>query len=179
MVRRSAACTRAFLRKARKARSMPKPVTSATAALMPKIIPMVPAGTCSATSMGSISSDVERNTATKVPSVTMRPAYSVDAIAEKPHCGTTPKMAPTAGPAAPARRIAAFTRLPAACSISSSTKYVTSKNGTRESVSLPASSTMSTRKSIKTRALSKHRSALRTTRKVGAIVAESPKTLCL
>ena len=55
-------------------------------------------GTCSASNSGSISSEVERNTATNVPKVTTRPAYSVAAIAEKPHCGTMPSNEPTTGP---------------------------------------------------------------------------------
>ena len=48
-------------------------------------------------SMGSISSEVERNTASSVPRDTTRPAYRLDAAAEKPHSGTTPSTAPKMG----------------------------------------------------------------------------------
>ena len=69
----------------------------------PMIVKMTSGGTCSAMKMGSISSDVERNTANSVPNVMTRPAHSVAAAAEKPHWGTTPTTAPMNGPAAPAR----------------------------------------------------------------------------
>ena len=81
---------------------MTMPIISFT----PMIFRMVIGATCSARKMGSISSEVDRNTANSVPSVMTRPAHSVAAAAEKPHCGTMPTSAPTTGPAAPARRTA-------------------------------------------------------------------------
>ncbi len=80
-----------------------KPMTMPMTILAPMILRMTSNGTCSARKMGSISSDVERNTANSVPSVMTRPAHSVAAAAENPHCGTAPTTAPTTGPAAPAR----------------------------------------------------------------------------
>ena len=56
------------------ARSASTPVMSATSTFNPSTRNSNPASTRSATNMGSISSDVERNTATSVPSVTTRPA---------------------------------------------------------------------------------------------------------
>ena len=83
---------------------------------------MVLPGTASARKMGSISSEVDRNTAKSVPSVMTRPAHSVAATAEKPHWGTTPRKAPTMGPAAPACRIAAWVFSPVLCSSHSMAK---------------------------------------------------------
>ena len=97
-------------------------VTAAIAAFTSRTNASEPASVRSARSIGSISSDVDRNTPTSVPSVITRPAYSVAAIAENPHCGTMPSSAPTTGPAAPARRTAALTRSPAACSSASSAR---------------------------------------------------------
>ena len=148
-VRRIAACARALRRRPRMAASTIKPVTSAISAFEAKSIAMVCTGTCSASNSGSISSEVERNTATNVPKVTTRPAYSVAAIAEKPHCGTMPSSEPTTGPVAPARLMAPLTRSPATCSKVSRARYVTNKNGTSDSVSLPASSKISISKSMK------------------------------
>ena len=54
--------------------STAKPVTSAIAAFATRMPAICSTGMCSATSMGSISSEVLRNTATSVPSVTTRPA---------------------------------------------------------------------------------------------------------
>ena len=147
-VRRIAACARTLRRNPRTAASTIKPVTSAISAFEAKSIAMVCTGTCSASNSGSISSEVERKTATSVPSVTTRPAYSVAAIAENPHCGTMPNNDPTTGPAAPARLIAPLTRSPATCSSVSRARYVTNKNGTSDSVSLPASSRISISKSM-------------------------------
>lgn len=82
----------------------------------PMMDTMVLTGTASARKMGSISSEVERNTANSVPSVITRPAYSVAAAAENPHWGTTPRNAPTMGPAAPACRMASWVLPPVLCS---------------------------------------------------------------
>ena len=79
-----------------------KPITMPTSTLAPNMDAMVGSGTASARKMGSISSEVDRNTANKVPKVITRPAYSVADTAEKPHWGTTPRKAPMNGPAAPA-----------------------------------------------------------------------------
>ena len=68
---------------------------------------------------GTISSEVERITATSVPIVMTRPEKSVAAMAENPHCGTAPSAAPTAGPAAPARETISSMRFPAECSSAS------------------------------------------------------------
>ena len=99
-----------------------KPMTMPTTIFAPRILRMTSSGTCSAMKMGSISSDVDRNTANSVPSVMTRPAQSVAATAENPHCGTTPTTAPTMGPAAPARCTAACALPPVLCSSHSITR---------------------------------------------------------
>ena len=55
------------------------------------------AGTLSDIKIGSISSDVERKTASSVPIEISPPEYRLAAAAENPHCGTTPTAAPAAG----------------------------------------------------------------------------------
>ena len=96
--------------------STTNPMTMPIISFTPMIFRMVIGATCSARKMGSISSEVDRNTANSVPSVMTRPAHSVAAAAEKPHCGTMPTSAPTTGPAAPARRTASSALSPALCS---------------------------------------------------------------
>ena len=96
--------------------STTNPMTMPIISFTPMIFRMVAGATCSARKMGSISSEVDRNTANSVPSVMTRPAHSVAAAAEKPHCGTMPTSAPTTGPAAPARRTASSALSPALCS---------------------------------------------------------------
>ena len=49
--------------------------------------------------MGSISSDVAKNTASMVPTVMEPVENSVAAAPEMPHCGTMPSSPPRAGPA--------------------------------------------------------------------------------
>ena len=49
--------------------------------------------------MGSISSDVAKNTASMVPTVMEPVENSVAAAPEMPHCGTMPSRPPSAGPA--------------------------------------------------------------------------------
>ena len=49
--------------------------------------------------IGSISSDVAKNTASIVPTVTEPVENSVAAAPEMPHCGTTPRSPPSSGPA--------------------------------------------------------------------------------
>ena len=113
-----------------------KPMIRPMSSFAPSIFKMTMGSTCSAMKMGSISSEVERNTAISVPNVITRPAYSVAAAAENPHWGNTPSTAPIAGPAAPALRIAASALSPALCSSASMARYVTNKKGTSRSVSI-------------------------------------------
>jgi hypothetical protein len=87
--------------------------------LKPMIANMRPAGSACATNTGIISSDVARMTETSVPADTTRAAYSVPAIAEKPHCGSAPSRAPTMGPDLSARAMMRSVRPPAACSSAS------------------------------------------------------------
>ena len=67
---------------------------------------IVRTGTASDINIGNISSDVDKNTATRAPAVIIPPEYRLDAAAEKPHCGTTPIKPPTRGPSLPALSIA-------------------------------------------------------------------------
>ena len=57
---------------------------------MPKITPTVERGTCAESKIGSISSEVERNTARSVPIVMAPAAYRLEAAPEKPHWGIKP-----------------------------------------------------------------------------------------
>ena len=54
-------------------------------------------------SRGMASSEVARNTASRVPREISPAAYRLEALAENPHWGIQPKAAPTRGPAFPMR----------------------------------------------------------------------------
>ena len=60
-------------------------------------------GTADERKIASISSEVDRKTASSVPTVMTPPAYRLDAAAEKPHCGRIPVNAPGSGPHLPER----------------------------------------------------------------------------
>ena len=66
--------------------------------------------------IGNISSEVDRYTAIKVPTVITRPAKRLDAAAENPHCGITPRSPPHTGPNFPAVRILFRAAAPVLCS---------------------------------------------------------------
>ena len=110
---------------------------------MPKITPTVERGTCAESKIGSISSEVERNTARSVPIVMAPAAYRLEAAPEKPHWGIKPRAAPRAGPAPLDRCSRRAIRPPAWCSRYSMNKYVRNKIGR----SLPVSSSASNRAS--------------------------------
>ena len=79
-------------------------------------------GAASEISIGSISSDVDKNIAISVPSVIILPAYKLEATAEKPHCGTTPKIPPHKGPSLPDFLTISFVFPSVLCSIYSINK---------------------------------------------------------
>ena len=58
--------------------------------------------TASDKKMGSISSEVDKNTATSVPIVMIPPEYRFEAATENPHCGKIPATPPAIGPILPA-----------------------------------------------------------------------------
>ena len=72
--------------------------------------------------IGSISSEVDKNTAASVPAVIRPPAKRFAAAAENPHWGNTPIIPPNSGPAFPAFRMVAWVRLPVLCSSHSITR---------------------------------------------------------
>ena len=102
--------------------SIAKPIIIPMATFTPMIESMMVGSTCSAMNSGSISSDVDKNTANRVPSVMARLAYSADPAAENPHWGTAPNNAPTNGPAMPAFFTKTAALSPALCSSISSNK---------------------------------------------------------
>ena len=65
---------------------------------MPRIFKITEISTELEIKIGSISSEVDKNIAIKVPNVITLPAYKLEAAAENPHCGNTPKMLPKKGP---------------------------------------------------------------------------------
>ena len=58
--------------------------------------------TASDKKIGSISSEVDKNTATSVPIVMIPPEYRFEAATENPHCGKIPATPPAIGPSLPA-----------------------------------------------------------------------------
>ena len=132
-----------FFRNLRIRRSSRKPVTAPRAALVPRIFRMVPRFTASEIKMGSISSEVDRKTAIRVPAVIRPPEYRLEAAAENPHWGTAPRAAPARGPKRPVRRTARAERSPARCSRYSITRYVKNRKGSSLAVSSRACSRQS------------------------------------
>ena len=100
--------------------------------------------------MGSISSEVERYIASRVPIDITLPANKLEAAAEKPHCGKAPKTAPQKAPNRPARAIVPFVFSPILCSIYSMAIYVISKNGKSFPESINASAIISIISGIQT-----------------------------
>ena len=78
---------------------------------------MVFGATCSEMNIGSISSDVERNTAISVPTEITPPAKRLDAAAENPHWGSIPAAPPISGPKRPAFSSMAVVLFSVLCSI--------------------------------------------------------------
>ena len=68
------------------------------ATLIPKTHAIVVIGTDFDRKIGSISSEVERNTATSVPAVIIPPAYRLAAAAEKPQREKRPAFLPCQNP---------------------------------------------------------------------------------
>ena len=93
-------CDCFFIR--RRARSISKPIRMPLKILMPRMAKILDKAIFSESMMGSISSEVERKMEINVPREMTPPAYRLDADAEKPHCGTAPRIPPTAGPEKPA-----------------------------------------------------------------------------
>ena len=90
-----------------------------------------------------MSSEVDKNIATKLPSVIILPAYKLAAAAEKPHCGIIPNIAPNIGPNFPDFFIACNDFSPALFYNNSINKYVINKNGNSFSESIIASNNAS------------------------------------
>lgn len=107
------------------------------------MVPTVASGTWDDSKIGSISSEVDRNTARSVPMVMVPAAYKLEAAPENPHWGTKPNAAPRAGPAPLDRWRQRPSRPPAWCSRYSMSKYVKNKIGR----SLPVSTSASNRAS--------------------------------
>ena len=103
---------------------MRNPAATAMKAFSTRNFTSRPAGTCREIMMGSISSEVERKTASNVPIVMIRPAYRLAATVEKPHWGTTPSRPPTRGPKRPAFFITASVCPSRWCSRYSIARYV-------------------------------------------------------
>ena len=79
------------------------PVISAMINLARRSLPIVPGLTADEMKIGTISSDVERNTARRVPVLMTPPEYRLAAAAENPHCGMMPTAEPMTGPELPIR----------------------------------------------------------------------------
>ena len=102
----------------------------------PKICKITFTSTAFEIKIGNISSDVDKKIAINVPKEITLPAYNPAADAEKPHCGTAPKIPPNKGPNFPDLCIMFFTLSLVLCSINSINKYVKNKNGTNFNVSM-------------------------------------------
>ena len=114
-----------FLKNLQNTRSQIKPTVTPIKTLMPIILRIVLRSTCSPSIIGSISSLVERNTATTVPIVITRPAKRFAAMALNPHCGSAPRRPPISGPTF-CPRLSSFLEL-ILCSINSNSKNVTKR----------------------------------------------------
>ena len=99
------------------------------------IFPIVPAPTDDERNIGSISSEVERKTAIRVPAVITPPEYRLAAAAENPHCGIRPMPAPAMCPNFPMRAKRSTDCSSVLLSSHSMAKYVRNRNGTSVSVS--------------------------------------------
>ena len=105
--------------KRRSKASIRKPASIPAKNLYPRIFMISPGGTLRESRIGSISSEVERNTAISVPLVISPSVNRLAVAAENPHCGITPSALPMAGPHFPARWISAMVLSSARCSSSS------------------------------------------------------------
>ena len=104
---------------------------------------IVAAGTALEIMIGNISSEVERYTAIRVPTVSTRPEKRLEAAAENPHCGITPRSPPHTGPNFPAVRILLRATEPVLCSSHSINKYVRKRNGSNFILSITESKIIS------------------------------------
>ena len=66
--------------------------------LIPRTLKIISIGTASDKKIGNISSEVDKYTAIKVPSVITLAAYKLVAETENTHSGKTPKILPIKGP---------------------------------------------------------------------------------
>ena len=105
----------AFGRK-RMTKSTINPVNTAVTSLIPRTFKMILPFTASDKKIGSISSEVDKNTATSVPIVMIPPEYRFEAATENPHCGKIPATPPAIGPSLPAFRIHALVFVLVLCS---------------------------------------------------------------
>ena len=119
--------------------STAKPAIIAIKALIARILPITTGFTASDIRIGSISSEVDRNTAISVPMVITLPAYILDAVTENPHWGKIPRTDPHSGPTLPAFFKAALDLSPSLSSIYSIKRYVTNRNGRSLRLSIIAS----------------------------------------
>ena len=123
----------------RNTKSARKPARIPITAFMARIRPMVPRGAWLEMRMGSISSEVDKKTASSVPSVITLPEKKLAAAAEKPHWGISPSTPPRRGPHFPALRIIPFVLSLVRCSMYSISRYVTNKKGRVFKVSITQS----------------------------------------
>ena len=118
-----------FLEVRRITKSIINPAIIPIISLIVSIFNITLNGTTSDINIGSISSDLDRNIAIKVPKVIILPAYKFETIAENPHCGNIPNIPPIAGPNLPDFLIISLDLLLVLCSIYSIIKYAINKNG--------------------------------------------------
>ena len=121
-------------------KSMQKPAASATASLMPRISASDRQCSGFAMSSGTASSDVARNTASRVPSVTTLLAYRFAAMAENPHWGSRPSTAPGTKPKRPPPASAFSMPSEWRCSTYSISQYAANRKGSIFTLSSSASS---------------------------------------
>ena len=93
--------------------------------------------------MGIASSEVEINTAIKVPAPITPPLYRVVQAAENPHWGTQPRAAPPKGPSGPSRASSRVICPLARCSRNSISRYAPKRKGRVFRESMTASVSMS------------------------------------
>ena len=110
-------------------KSIMKPAIIPTTNLIASILKIKLAGAASEINIGSISSEVDKNTAINVPIVIILPAYKLAAAAEKPHCGNIPIIPPHKGPNLPDFFTISFVLFPVLCSKYSISKYAKNKKG--------------------------------------------------
>lgn len=98
-------------------------------------MPIVEGATAAEIKIGSISSDVLRKTAIRVPAVITPPEYRLAAAADSPHCGIRPSPAPITWPNLPTRERSCTDCSSVLRSSHSMARYVMKRNGTIDAVS--------------------------------------------